>query len=202
MVHIDGLGPSMPDPGQNPSDRHISTEVKCLSERIYITIGYSLRDPKEYEKTFLNLAILMHFEEKEILSEIEHRDLAEELKNIRDSLGDGSFRIHESIDALQRLVDETSYKNPKAKILASLIELEHILCIQPQKDDLPSYLEDFQSVIAPVLDLINQNLTSIQSTLIYQDMEGLKEEIASGDIGMNDALERVKITIEETIRKI
>ena len=201
MVDDGEIGPVGPPRSPAPFSSQPKKDIQHHAEKIHSMIGYAAKEPKSFEKTFLNIAILMHFEEKNILTPDEHRHLAEELRSLGESIHDGSVRINDLEEALEKMVEDAKYRNPKAKILAGIIELEHLITIHPPHGE-PTSFDAFQKVLYPLLQLIEKDLKRIQTTAIFKELETVKHEILNSDVHPGQALDHLKASIDHLLRSV
>ena len=154
-------------------------DLKRYAENLHIMIGYTAKEPKKFEGSFLLLAMLMHLAESALLKIEEEKEAAENLKSLEESLVTGTLKMQDVEESLQEVVKKTHSHNAKAKIICSLIELEHICCIHPIKEKEQIDSEAFQEMIAPVKKLLQRDLSSIEATILYKTIENAKEAILS-----------------------
>ncbi len=164
------------------------------------TIGYATQNPQNYESTFLNLAILMHLEEKGILSDSEEKKTIEKINHLKECLHDASLKIKDVSEIIQKIVEDIQYHNPKAKIVSLLIELENLIAINPLNGHDPKSIEEFQNHVAPLFMLLENSLSSIQIIAIHQELKEIKELIIDGT-RPKDALEKLKIKSQNAFKK-
>lgn len=203
MVHNGGMDPTRPKEPMPKESKHLDNkELKQHAEHIHSTIGYAAKDPKSFEKTFLNIAILMHLEEKRILTNAEECQLIEDFRSVRDGMNDGSMRIPDVSLYLEKMVEDAKYRNPKARILALIIELEHLICINPPNNQEGKSLQELEGYMNPIIEDLKQNLSNIQMTMIHKEFEEelfyLKEK--RGDVSL--ALKNLKQKCEEIFKRL
>lgn len=144
------------------------------AEMIYTMIGYAVSNPKEFERTFLDLSILMHMEEKNILTQNERSLVTSSLKTMQESIYDGSTKLQEIPGKLSALVHEAKKNNPKAEVIASLVELEHLICVAPPHKQTARDFQEFRDYAAPIFLSLKHASASSAISKLQEEIEEIK----------------------------
>jgi hypothetical protein len=158
-----------------------SNPINDLAQDLFQILAYSAKEPKGHEKTFLLLTMIMQLAASAILSQKEQNQMLDNLSSIKESLSGGSLRMEQLYESLLHMLRKVQEENAKCKILCSVVELEHLATIHPQKEQSPLEGEVFEAKIAPLREALSKELSSIEATLLYKTIEEAKEGILSQD---------------------
>lgn len=182
------------------SQKAHSNLLKELAENLHIIIGYEAKEPKRYEFAFLLLTMLMHLADSAILSAEEENKISEELSSIKYSLLGGSLKINDIEESLLHLLKKIQDTNAKIKILCSMVELEHLVSIDPCTPEQKMQSSLFDEKIAPLRDALSKDLSSIEATLLYKTIEEAKKDILSKGETASDAIDNITQQADRILR--
>lgn len=174
MLESEGINPSSAPSNSEENSSPQEEGLQYHAALIHTTIGYVAKEPKEFEKTFLDIAILMHMEEQEILQPKESLDITEEFCRIKEGIYDGSVKISEIPKTIERLVDEIKESNQKAGMVASIIELEHLICVYPPHGQSARDFEEFHQYVSPIFEALKKSIKSDFMNRIHKEIEEIK----------------------------
>ncbi len=174
-------------------------QIKASAEDLHTFLFQSSVNIASLEKSFLSLAILMQMGECHILSKNEEKKAVEEILSIRERLDGGALKAIHAADALIDIIQHINEENPKARIVTIIVELEHILCVS-KKRTVSS--DEFIAVLSPFFRLLEKSLSSIESTIIYKDLEKIKQFIEHNTSKGHQALQELELLGKKLENKI
>ncbi len=175
MLNHNGIGPTPPHSSSSlPREEPDEKGLRYYASSIHTTIGYVVKKPKDYERTFLDLAILMHMEERGVLSDEEISKITEEFQRLKEGLYDGSVKIDELPGSIDRLVQDTKKHNLKAEVISSIVELEHLICIYPPHGQEPRDLHEFNTYMEPIASTLTQSISPKLLQKLQKEIDEIK----------------------------
>lgn len=188
-------------PAKSPPTRR-SKDLKESAEDLHSFLSYGTNDPSQLQSSFLSLAILMHMADAYILPEYEEKGVIEAVREIKERLDGGSLKPADTAAQLDTIIRHINNENPKGKIVTMLVELEHYLCVSPPGGTPAIENSDFQSKTAPFFRLLQRDLTSIEATIVFKELEEVKKFIQKNPLSLNSAMESLQQKGEKLERRI
>lgn len=178
--HIGHISPNINSLSDSNSILKENEELKNQAEQLHAFIGYSAHFPKNHQKTFQALSIIMCLAESNLLTLHEQKRAITEISSIKDSLYAGEITISmpHFHDNLQRVLLHIQDHNPKAKVFSLALEIEYLLTIHVP-NDLPSIGEkECEKLLKPFKTLIfDPNIPSFYLLTIAKNLEQTKDAI-------------------------